>query len=83
MTFYLVSALSYLVSEENLVDDKQVRSARWLVLSNLSQGWPYHTNLSRELFADEALAWAERQGYVVEGKITDAGRGALVANKLD
>ncbi len=52
----------------------------WLVLDSLAHGWSYRTNLSRQV-ADETLADLTLQGLVADGRITDAGRAALmVAN---
>lgn len=56
-------------------------AVQWLVLDNLSKGWAYHTNVSRDL-ADEAYLWCVRNEYIRHGLITDAGRGALAAAKV-
>ena len=52
----------------------------WLLLNNLISGWTYTTNMNRG-DANTALSWAEEQGYVVKGRITDEGRGYFLANQ--
>lgn len=52
----------------------------WLLLNNLISGWTYTTNMNRG-DANAALSWAEEQGYVVKGRITDEGRGYFLANQ--
>ncbi len=53
-------------------------AAQWLVLDNLKQHWPYHTNMDREQ-ADQAYLWCVRNEYIRDGQLTDAGRVALLA----
>lgn len=52
-------------------------AAQWVVLDNIANRWPYGTNLARH-FADGALKWAQDNGYVKDGRITDAGRVELL-----
>lgn len=52
--------------------------SQWIVLDNLKNGWPYWTNLVRE-FAEPAYLWGIENGYIKDGKITEAGKGALLA----
>jgi hypothetical protein len=56
-------------------------AAQWLVLDNLKQGWPYHTNLDRDL-AEKAYLWCVESEYVKDGLLTESGRGALLCAKV-
>lgn len=57
-----------------------MKAIHWLLLNNLIQGWTYWTNMDR-VEAMDALSWAEQQGYVVKGRITDEGRGYFLVNR--
>lgn len=52
-------------------------AAQWLVLDNLKQGWPYRTNLDCSL-ADEAYLACVNNETIKDGRLTDAGRAALL-----
>ena len=52
----------------------------WRLLNSLINGWPYWTNMDL-VSAKDALLWAEEQGFVVNGRITDEGRGYFLANQ--
>ena len=59
-----------------------MRAIHWLLLDNLSNGWHYSTNMNK-LFADKAMQWAEENGYVKNGLITDEGRGYFILHHVD
>ncbi len=52
----------------------------WLVLDNLNNRWPYQTNVPAG-DADAALRACVAAGHVREGKLTDSGRAALLAER--
>lgn len=52
----------------------------WLVLDNLGNGWRYQTNVPAG-DADAALRACVAAGHVREGKLTDSGRAALLAER--
>ncbi len=55
--------------------------AQWIILNNLSHGWTYRALLAKAT-ADAALAECEANGWVADGKITQAGREALDAERV-
>ena len=57
----------------------KLTAARWLVLDNLREGWPYSTNLDCNI-AGEAYLWCVNNELVKDGRITDAGKGVLAMN---
>ena len=56
----------------------RLSAAQWLILDNLEHGWPYTTNLPRDM-AEEAYLCCIHNGYVEDGMITPTGSVALVA----
>lgn len=61
--------------------NSKLSAARWIVLDNLVNRWPYRTNLDQKV-ADESYLWCIRNEYIKDGAITASGRGALIANML-
>ncbi len=55
-------------------------AVQWLLIDNLKNGWYYQTNLSLSE-ADAAYLWAVENGYIKDGRITDAGEVALLTNR--
>lgn len=59
-----------------------MRAANWLLLDNLIHRWEYYTNMERAM-ADEAMAWAVKNGFVVDGEITESGKGYFLIHQRD
>lgn len=54
---------------------------QWLVLTNVKHNWHYKTSICDKDAADKAYLWAVNNGYIKDGKITDAGKMILLVDR--